>query len=129
MKFFAVSVLGAVDFVNPPSGSVIADFEGMQNASTLTCNVSDGRGLQILTQWTLKNYGGHGSPLQLVSVAPDFFSVSGDPTSFPGITYRNHLVVSSLTAELDTVMVYCGGNDELEQANFTLRIYRKYLIV
>ena len=118
--------LGAVDFVNPPSGSVIADFEGTQNASTLTCNVTNDQGLQILTQWTLRNYGGHDSQLQSIAVAPEFFSVSGDPTGFPSLTYRNRLVVLSLATELDTVMVYCGGNDQFQQANFTLRIYRKH---
>jgi hypothetical protein len=118
-----------VAFVDPPSGSVIADFEGAQNASTLTCNVTNDQGLQVLTQWTLRNYGGSSSQLQSITIAPDFFSVSGDPTGFPSITYRNHLVVLSLTTELDTVMVYCGGNDQFQQANFTLRIYRKYLMV
>ena len=118
-----------MDFVDPPSGSVIADFEGTQNASTLTCNVTDEQGFQVITRWTLRNYGGHGSLLQSITIAPEFFSVSGDPTSLPSLTYRNHLVVLNLTTELDTVMVYCGGSDQFQQANFTLRIYRKYLMV
>ena len=117
-----------MDFVDPPSGSVIADFEGTQNASTLTCNVTDDQGLQIITQWTLQNYGGHGSRLQFITTAREF-SVSGDSTSFPSLTYQNHLVVLNLTTKLDAVMVYCGGNNQFQQANFTLRIYRKYLIV
>ena len=113
-------------FVDPPSGSVIADFEGSQNASILTCNISDDQGLQILTQWTLRNYEGSGSLLHSVTNAPELFSVSGDPTSFPGITYQNRLMVLRLAAELDAVLVYCGGNDQFQQANFTLRIYRKF---
>ena len=118
-----------MDFVDPPSGSVIADFEGTQNASTLSCNITNEQGLQIITQWTIRNFEGQGSRLQSIAIAPEFFSVSGDPTSFPSLTYRNHLVVLNLTTKLDTVMVYCGGSDRLQQANFTLRIYRKYLIV
>ena len=117
--------LGVVDYVDPPSGSVIANFEGTVNASILTCNVTNEQGLQISTQWTLRNFGGHGSQLQSIISAPEFFSVSGDPTSIPTITYQNRLVVLSLTNELDAVMVYCGAGEQLQQANFTLRIYRK----
>ena len=45
--------LGVVDYVDPPSGSAIANFEGTVNASTLICNVTNEQGLQISTQWTL----------------------------------------------------------------------------
>ena len=116
-----------MSFVDPPSGSVIADFEGTQNASTLTCNISDDQGLQILTQWTLLNYDGSGSLLRSITIAAEYFSVSGDPTGHPIIpTYHNHLVVLRLATELDGVLVYCGGYDQFQQANFTLRIYRKF---
>ena len=112
-------------FIDPPSGSVIANFEGTVNASTLTCNITDEQGLQISTQWTLRNFRGQGFQLQSVTSAPELFLVCGDPASDPRITYRNRLIVSSLSSELDAVMVYCGASDRLQQANFTLRIYRK----
>ena len=106
---------------------MIANFEGTVNASTLTCNVTNEQGLQISTVWTLQNFGGHGFDQFLTATsAPEFFLVSGDPTIFPSITYQNRLVVLSLTTELDAVMIYCGAGEQLQQANFTLRVYRKY---
>ena len=120
-------MLGRINFVNPLSGSEVANFEGTVYAATLICNVSNEQGLQVSTEWTLGNFRGQSTQLQSITVAPELFSASGDPIpSDPRITYRNELVVLRMTAELDRVMVYCGGNGLLQQANFTLRIYRKY---
>lgn len=119
------TVSGAENFFQPPSGSVIANFEGTTNAAVLTCNVTNEQGLQVSSQWTLGNFRGHGSQLQSVAVAPELFLVAGDQvTSDPRITYRNRLTVLRLTSELDGAKVYCGGGGQLQQANFTLRIYR-----
>ena len=122
------AVLGAVTFVDPVSGSVVANFEGTNYAATLICNVSNAQGVQISTQWTLGNFRGEASELRSITSAPELFSATGGPIpSDPRISYRNQLQIVRMTAELDRVQVYCGGNEQLQQANFTLRIYRKYI--
>ena len=103
---------------------MIANFEGAFNVATLTCNVTN-EGFQISTQWTLGNFREGGSELQSVTSAPEFFSISGDVTSDPRITFQNRLTILNLTYELDGVVVYCGTSEELQQANFTLKVYRK----
>ena len=48
-----------MDFVDPPSGSVIADFEGAENVTTIMCNVTDRRftpPIQLTTRWSIQDF-------------------------------------------------------------------------
>ena len=112
----------------PPSGSVIANFEGTLNATTINCSVTNSQGAQITTQWTLTNFGGDESDafiFTLNNVAPELFSFSGDPIPGFNLTYQNSLTITNMTSDLDGVIIYCGTGKQFQQANFTLRIYRK----
>ena len=120
--------LGLATFVDPPSGSVIANFEGTVNASTLACNVTlrDGS-MQTSTEWFVRNFMGI-SALQVINddFVTEIFSVGGDPRpTDPTRTFRNQLTLLNFTAELDRVTIYCGtgGIGNREQANFYLRVY------
>ena len=120
---FHFTGLGAVDFVDPPSGSVIANFEGIPNATTIICNITHG-GSQITTQWNVANFRGGGpNNLFAPTVAPELFSVGGDPMPNTNFLFDNELTILNWAAELDRVMVYCGTGQEPQQASFTLRIY------
>ena len=63
-KVFFVCViatgLGATNFTDPPSGTLIANLEGAENATTLTCNLTNPDGDQITTQWNVGNFRGSG---------------------------------------------------------------------
>ena len=122
MSFYFTG-LGAVDFVDPPSGSVIANFEGTPNATTIICNITDG-GIQITTQWNVANFR-RGGPNNLFAptVAPELFSSGDDPMPNTNFLFDNELTILNWAAELDRVMVYCGTGQEPQQASFTLRIY------
>ena len=61
------------------------------------------------------------------NAAPELFSFSGDPIPGLNFTYENSLTVTNLTSDLDGVIIYCGTGVQPRQANFTLRIYRKFL--
>ena len=118
--------LGQAFGVDPPSGSVIANFEGTLNATTINCSVTNSQGIRVNTQWTLTNFGGDLDALfTLNNIAPELFSFSGDPIPGFNITYMNSLTVTNLTSDLDGVIIYCGTGLQSQQANFTLRIYRK----
>ena len=119
--------------VDPPSGSVIANFEGTANASTLTCNVtlSDGS-TPTSTEWFVQNFR-EISALQVINddFFTEIFTVGGDPRpTDPTRTFRNRLTLLNFTAELDRVMVYCGtgGISYRKQANFYLRVYSELYI-
>ena len=119
-----------MDFVDPPSGTVIANFEGTENVTTLTCNVTDDQtGDQAITAWSIENFRGVSEARAiLLDLAPELFLFSGDPfPSDPSFTFINRLTILRLTSELDEVIVYCGigAGAAAEQANFTLRVYRK----
>ena len=118
--------LGAVDFVDPPSGSVIADFEGTLNATTFRCNISHG-GIQVGTQWSIENFGGNPSLQTVSNAASDLFEFGGDlrPESTTD-TFINRITVLNFTSDLDNAIVYCGTGAQRRQANFMLRIYRKF---
>ena len=117
--------LGAVNFTDPASGSLIANFEGTENATTITCNVTNSQGAQISTQWALTNFRGS-TGLQLVNnAAPELFEITGDPIPNTMFTFINHLTVVNLVRDLDHVTVFCGTGVMPQQANFLLRIYRE----
>jgi hypothetical protein len=113
------------NFVDPPSGSVIANFEGTVNASTLTCNVTNTAGFMTSTAWFVLNFRGS-NLLHAINddFFPEVFSVEGDPRpTDPTRTFLNRLTLLNFTAELDGVTVYCGTGQNREQANFLLRVY------
>ena len=114
--------------VNPPSGSVIANFEGTVNATTLICNVTDEFGNRAVTSWDLGNFRGVSRQGFTIDLAPNLFLVGGDPIpGSPEFTYENQMMILNLTSELDQVMVFCGLI--FAEAEFTLRIYRKFSYV
>ena len=115
--------LGAAVFVDPPSGSVVANFEGTLNATTLTCNITNA-GFQISTQWSIENFGGNPA-LQTVINAPDFFDIDGDLVPSTTLSYHNRLTVLNFTSVLDNATLYCGSGAFLRQANFIFKIYSK----
>ena len=119
--------LGAVDFVDPPSGSVIANFEGALSATTLSCNISNSEGTQIGTQWAIENYRGNPALQRVSDAAPDLFEFGGDlrPGSTTN-TFSNRLTIVNVTSDLDNVILYCGTGIQRRQVNFTIRIYRKF---
>lgn len=113
--------------VDPPSGQVIADFQGAENFTTIMCNVTDGRvpPTQLDTRWGIENFRGVAGLQTIVdNFDTDLFLVSGDPMSGGG-SFRNRLTILRLTPELDGVTVFCGLGAFPRQANFPLRIYRK----
>ena len=70
--------VGAVDFVDPPSGSTIFNLEGAINATTLTCNISHS-GQQISTQWHWMRGSGSIQDLVPIGDVSEDFVVSGNP--------------------------------------------------
>ena len=120
--------MGAVQFVDPPSGSTIAGFEGAVNVTTITCNILNNDGNWASTQWSTVNFRGvSGSRVIDDNLAPELFLFSGDPVpSVPTITYRNILTLLSLSPDLDRVTIFCGTGINPNQANVTIRIYRKF---
>ena len=115
-----------MDFVDPPSGSVIANFEGTINATMLSCNISN-EGTQIGTQWAIENFRGNPALQTVSDAAPDLFEFGGDLR--PGSTtdtFLNRLTIVNITSDLDNAILYCGTGVERRQANFTMRIYREF---
>ena len=120
--------LGATNFIDPPSGTLIANLEGAENATILTCNITNPEGDQISTQWNVGNFRGSGpNDLRHVIDDPELFFVSGDPIPNSTFLFDNRLTILSWTTELDEVIVYCGNGQMPQQANFILRVYRESL--
>lgn len=113
-------------FTQPPSGTLITDFEGTENATTLICNISSGAA-QIGTTWSIENYRGNaGAELVDITGGPEPFVVSGDPRpGLPEFTFFNELTISTWTADLDRAIIYCGTGQDQREATFPLRVYRK----
>ena len=121
----------AASFTDPPSGSVIGYFEGIGNAITITCNITNSMGVQITTQWNLENYGNRapGVLVDIASVPNGLFQINGDPIpGFSEIYYDNRLTGLNLTSVLDKVIVHCGSGIQSNQAHFTFRIYRMIVV-
>ena len=108
----------------PPSGTLIANFEGAGNATTLFCNVSSD-GIQVTTTWSIQNYRGSTGLVDITS-SPEPFSVDGDPNPLaPQASLLNELTVSNWIANLDGATIFCGTGQDQREASFLLRVYRK----
>ena len=110
---------GAAEFVGlAPDVSVVANFEGAINSTTLTCVVTN-EGFQIDASWSLANFRGVESRRGLVLI-PDqtLFLVGG--------LFFDELTVTNWTSEVDQVIVFCGTGEQPAQANVTLRTYREF---
>ena len=100
----------------PESGSVIYDVVGSSNVH-LFCDVRN-NGSAVLVNWFQQREEGR-SPIAIVN--DDTFTLSGDRVD--GLSLNTNLTISSLTEDLDNVIIFCGLDEFV--ANFTLRIYCK----
>ena len=111
--------------MSPPSGPVVADFEGTLNVTTLTCNVTDPYINQMeITEWSVQNFRTSGLQGIMINLAPESFVITGNEIS--DFIFNNILVICNLSSKLDGVIIYCGTGQNPREANFTLRIYRRY---
>ena len=113
-------------FSQPPSGTLLANFEGARNATTLLCNISGDGTNQIGTTWSIQNYRGS---MGLVDITggPEPFVVGGPPNPLaPQVSLSNELTISNWTADLDGATMFCGTGQDQQEANFLLRVYRKF---
>ena len=109
-----------VEEVIPESGSVVAAVVGTPNIS-LFCDLSI-NGTPAFTNWFKQSpLDREEGRLPKLIISDDNFILSGDIVK--GFSRVTNLTISSLTEELDEVIIFCGL-DELA-ANFILRIYRK----
>ena len=114
-----------MEFVDPPSSTVIPNFEGTVSNTTITCNITNG-GIQIGTQWNIENFGGNPNLQTVNNVAPNIFDIGGDLRPGSNVdTFQNQITILNFTSDLDNVTLYCGTGVERRMANFTIRIYRK----
>ena len=114
-----------MQFVDPPSGAVIADFEGSQNFTTVMCNVTASSGIQATTRWGIENLRGVATLQNIHSNShPTLFLISGDVIN--GFNIGNRLTILRLAPELEGTKLYCGTGASPRQANFPIRIYRKF---
>lgn len=115
--------------LNPSNGSVIVDFKGSINATTITCDVVNTTGNQINTEWSVTNFRELSNFRMLSDItAPEIFLLSGDPIpgTVPNQTYRNRLTVLVLSNDLDQVTIFCGSSAFPTLAHVSFRVYRKY---
>ena len=106
--------------VIPESGSVIYDVVGSPNVH-LFCDVRN-NGSAVLVNWfkqSPEDREEDRSPDAIVN--DDTFTLSGDVVE--GFSLNTNLTISSLTEDLDDVIIFCGLVEFV--ANFTLRIYCK----
>ena len=111
---------------DPPSGSVIVDFEGALNSTNIACDIVNRSRHQINTEWSISNFKGVSS-FQMLS-DPEIFLFSGDPIpgNVPTQTYQNRLTILILSNDLDRVTIFCGSSTFPTLAHFFFRIYRKH---
>ena len=116
---------GLVLSTQPLSGSVIANFEGAGNTTTLVCNISSDGTIQIITTWSIQNFRGSAGLTDITS-SPEPFIAGGPPNPLaPQISLRNELTVSNWTADLDGATIFCGTGQDQREGHFFLRVYRK----
>ena len=121
---------GAVDFADPPPGTVIVDFEGtLENAITITCNITHA-GIQVGTSWSIENFFRNIPGLQSLT-NQDFqeipeLTIDGDLRPSGLSTYQNRLIIVVLSSQLDGAIIYCGTGQQPRQGSYPVRVYREF---
>ena len=108
----------------PESGSVIAGDEGTPNI-TLYCDLRNENGDRLVVNW-LKQPRQAGQGGQAIPLDDDNFEFSGVTivTDDGNFSQNSNLTITSLTDELDDVIIICSFDEP--EAEFSLRIYRTY---
>ena len=114
----------------PESESTLAGDEG-ENITIICTLLREAGGPQQVTEWFIERPG-QTSP-QLILDNQEFanFEIVGEP--IPNTTNsdsRTNFTVLNLTSDLDRAVIFCGlgGINPVFAANFTLRIYSKFLL-
>ena len=115
----------------PESESTLAGDEGEENITIICTLLREAGGPQQVTEWFIERPG-QTSP-QLILDNQEFanFEIVGEP--IPNTTNsdsRTNFTVLNLTSDLDRAVIFCGlgGINPVFAANFTLRIYSKFLL-
>ena len=102
----------------PESGSVIYDVVGSPNVH-IFCDVRN-NGSAVLVNWFKQSPEDREEGRRPEAIVnDDTFTLSGDVVK--NLTRNTNLTISSLTEDLDDVIIFCGLDKFA--ANFTLRIY------
>ena len=121
--------------VSPPDGTVVVEFLGPANVSfncdqfsnITTGGNSTGNFTQRTTVWTIRFASDPDTRVIFNSLIHLEFEASGiindPPAPFP--TLRNILTIVNFTERLDGTQLSCGQGSDLENTEWTLRIYRK----
>ena len=99
--------------LDPSNGSVIVDFEGSINATTITCDDVTTTGNHINTQWSIANFRDLSNFRTFSGItASEIFLFNSDPIpgTVPNQMYRNRLTVLVLSNDLDQVTIFCGSS-------------------
>ena len=119
-------MLSLVAVTIPNSGSTIVGNEGDENVRIfceLTLN-----GNEQSTTWSIMMEGQTGQ--SIITVDNPGFNITGEPIPGPGNFFFNtNLTILELTAGLNNAIIYCGVQDNLLAADFTIRLYSEFCVV
>lgn len=121
-------------FFDPPSGTLIVNFEGAENVTTIVCELFGDADLEnrTTTLWFIQDFGDQPGDQQIRESSgtfSDIFLITGADRNVSVDssiqTYRNNLTILSFDANLDGATVYCNSGGNMMISNYSLRIYRK----
>lgn len=110
----------------PLSGSLLVDYCGAKNFTTLNCSIlTSSRPVHIV--WSVQHLRNNSAILMVEdNTEPElFYIVESVKTASQNFFSQSYFTILNLTSELDGVIVYCGTKEEPKIANFSLRIYCK----
>ena len=117
-----------MQIIIPDSGSVIEGFVGDGNFSFF-CEVLLPNGDEQATTWSIQQQG-DSSPRTLLRDNDLNIIFTGDPIpEAPQFTFNTNLTITALTIELHESTLFCGTQGNLEAANFTILVFRKYSLI
>ena len=115
----------------PPSGSQIVDHLGAENFATLNCSIL-ARNKAVHIRWSVQNFKGNSDVHVLeenTAALRGLLHITEEVESASkNFLTHSHLTIRQLTSEFDNAIVYCGTEDDLKQANFTLKVYCKFVL-
>lgn len=109
--------------ISPPNNTII--IRQLGDAVTIRCKLYDSNNEQQLTMWNIALYGPERRLIDINNTGIDF-EYEGTPRIGLIASFRDVLIISEFTEQLDGAILYCGYGENIAFGHYPLKLYSKW---
>ena len=94
----------------------------------LFCQLTVNGDLHAVT-WLIADEGVDVSSATAININSAGFAFSGETVENSTLNLGTNLTILELTEDMDRMVIFCGVPNNLDAANFSLRLYREFIYI